>query len=375
MACSRSSGGHRGLHAVPLRLVIAAAVALSCLASAGCVYNVKTSAVPRFSALEELDPSEVSQRDFEIAMGSPTSQGLHILDGEALSLTFHYGLIGKLELFPAKSASLDSGMAFASFHPSGKLQELTYFASKFDGPKIPMGGELPIDDIAAVVEVGLTRIGQLETTLGEPSYRGRRFSATTGVEHELAFFDFSASGSSEVYLERWLLVGFDHDEVVRDLIWASSYKSDIASLGDVEPVRARKMTRMDASFPFPLWATESISTSTRLDRVQVEALIESAPSTVGEYVVTLGKPTALGFKVLEDEDPLLLSQWTYLVTKHEGNEDGPRLPLVEGEDPESNLVNYMVMHVEMTRLMIAHTPDGSVKEVIWFRPGEPIAHP
>lgn len=345
-------------------------VACLCVSVApGCVINIKTPSVPSFERLQSAEPEVMSRTDFEILMGTPQSVGIHWLDGTKYALTYYYGIMGQMTVFPGQSAQLDSGMVFAAFDGEDNLSELVYVTSDFDGPKLNLGGgSLSVVDVAEGIEAGVSTIDELESILGEPSYRGRRFSSGHGVHHDLAFFDTSEVGRSGVVKERWLLAGFDEGRIVQDLLWASSFEEELESIGKVELPKLRRMTRMDYGYRYWVTTTESVSSSNRIDPVQVEALLRTQPATIDEYVEVLGTPTARGFKTFEEHEPWAIAHWSHMSTDFIGNERNPAMDNSVNEDGTPRERTYMVMDVQTTRLMVAHTPEGEVKEVIWLRP-------
>ena len=348
------------------------AISLAAIAPlmAGCSLNVKTPTLPNFPALEDAELEATSRTDFEILMGAPQSRGQHLVDEFAFKMTFYYGLMGVMTVLPSQSAKLNSGMAFASFNEEDELSELIYFESRFDGPKIQMGGKLSIRDVANSIQPGVTAISELTSILGEPSYEGRRFNKAHGIEHTIAFFDTSAVSGSSVVKERWLLAGYDEQSIIQDLFWVSSHASDLKALGDIQETNFKNMTRMDYGYPYSVARTNSVATSNKIDPVQVEALLRSNLKTIDEYTEILGLPTARGFKTFLEHDPLVVSQWSYMATDILGNERNPSLKPQKNNNGSPRQVGYVVLDIKTTRLMIAHSPEGAVAEVIWFSPGD-----
>lgn len=346
------------------------AVVLAALSLLGsCAVLVKTTEVPAVATLESADLDGMTRTQFEILMGGAQSKGVHIVEGRSLDMLYYFGMKGVMTLFPSQGAQIDSGMAFASFDEDERLEEIVFVRSRFDGPEIKIGGVLPVAKVADHVTLGQTSIAQLEELLGTPSYRGSRFNAASGVRHSLSFFEASKAESSGLLRERWLLAGHDESGVVQDLLWASSFPEDMKSLGEVAPQSLMAMTKLDVSFPLPVVRADSVSSSTKIDPVQVEAIIRTAPTSIDGYIDVLGKPTAVGFKAFSEHEPWLLSHWSYMQSEYLGNEKLPPMePSADGR--EARPKSFMVLDIQTTRLMVAHTPDGAVREVIWLRPGD-----
>jgi hypothetical protein len=111
--------------------------------------------------------------------------------------------------------------------------------------------------------------------------------------------------------------------------------------------------------------------STALDAVQVDALLQQQPSTVQSIVDVLGEPTGRGIKSFQEHDPWLVSTWTAMKSEIVGREStyGPQTPTNQASvASKPRPTSYVVMSMLQSRLIVAHTADGKIQEIIWFAP-------
>lgn len=344
-----------------------AAVSSALSLAAGCTISVKTPSVADYERLHAIDSDGATREQIEIDLGSPQGTGIHRIDGEDFALDFYYGMVGTLTYFPSQKAAVDSGMAFVSYASDGTLKHLVYFTSRQDGPPVEFGEDLPIKEIAEAIELGKSNANAAYDLLGEPSYRGRRLSPSEGIEHQTLFYDVSEAQTQGAMKERWLIVGIDPSGVVKDLAWVSSYDGDLESASEVEPQTLQTFSRLDQAGMLAYWQPSSIATDTQLDPVRVHALLRTQPPHIDAFVEALGKPNARGFKYFAEQEPWVLSNWSSM-SIDVGERQSRYVPPSLRDDPESKPKSYMVMDVEQARLMVAHTQEGEVKEVIWFAP-------
>jgi len=348
---------------MPALLVVLATGAIAC---GGCSISVKTPIVADYARFDAMHGPDISRNEVELAVGSPQGTGVHKLGEEDLDLDFYYGLVGLLTYFPNEKARLDSGMAFASYSEN-KLAQLIYFNSKKDGPPIKIGREIPIYSVVSSIAVGVSPIEHLYEVLGEPDYSGRRINTGLGLEHSVVYYDGSQVQSDGALKERWLIVGFDSDGVVQDVAWASSFDEDLDATAVLARQTMQTFSRLDWGALGPVWQPTAIATDNPLDPTQVEALIRANPTQVSDFVSVLGRPSAMGLKSFKEHDPWVLSNWSYVRVDLEGRESG-FIPPSRRADPAAKPKSYEVMDFQQARLLVAHTIEGSVTEVIWFAP-------
>lgn len=113
-----------------------------------------------------------------------------------------------------------------------------------------------------------------------------------------------------------------------------------------------------------------MSTGTKIDPIQVDALIKSSPKNVKEIISVLGLPTALGIKSYDGNEPVVLSNWSFSFVEMKGEEHNYIPPMATEEEKEKlkDGVSYMVMSIDQSRLMVGHNANGEVKEILWVRP-------
>lgn len=183
------------------------------LLSTGCSFMVKTPVVADYQKLNQIN--QISTRnDIEIMMGIPQSVGVHIVNGHTYDLIFYFGLSGRLTI---SSANMDSGTAFISYQAENPVNIL-YFTSKSTDPKITFNKEFPIKTLSEKLILGQSNISVVYEVMGQPQYKGRRIDKNSEVVHNIAFWDASQVQNNGAIKEKWLLIGFDNQDIIQDLI-------------------------------------------------------------------------------------------------------------------------------------------------------------
>jgi hypothetical protein len=183
----------------------------------------------------------------------------------------------------------------------------------------------------------------------------------------MIFYDGSQS-SSGTMSERWLMLGYDASGIVQDVLWISSLPEDLTEMGEIRSQQLRTLTRTDVAGPFLSTTVEGISTSTRIDPVQVDALLRTQPTALAELTKVLGLPTARGFKAFEGQDTLEIANWSHIASKLLGSESGPAMINRARSGEAATQSSYAVIELKQTRLIVAHTHSGEVREIFWLRP-------
>ena len=318
----------------------------------GCTVLLKTPTVADYDTLDDVTVS-TTRNDMELWLGTPQGTGLHFQDGFEYDLNFYFGMAGK---FSASKASVDSGTAFISFDGS-MVRHALYFLSDSTGPLRVSNTTLPIIDLAKELRLGSSSLDEAIRVLGPPMSTGRRVDTAKGLIHNAAFWDLSqVQKNNKAIVEKWLMLGSDELGIVQDLMWASSIAEEVKEFGDVVAQRYNEFGILKPAGFIPYYDVQSIGTTTVLDATQVEALLERRPVNVEEFKEVLGSPTALGIKLFKDEGPMILSNWSFSEVK------------VKGRDTTYAEMPYMVIEFMVGRLLVAHTEDGHVKEILWFKP-------
>jgi hypothetical protein len=117
----------------------------------------------------------------------------------------------------------------------------------------------------------------------------------------------------------------------------------------------------------PFFEPQSISTSTRIDPAQVDAVLRDSPKNVQAVIAAIGPPSARGIKSYATDAPMVLSNWSYTRVEMLGHEQR-YTRLKEGEAEPQDSESYMVMNVTQSRLIIGHEKDGEIKEILWLKP-------
>lgn len=344
---------------------ILAVIAILLTVSA-CTFNIKTPIVADYQKLDTLSINSMARNDLEIALGSPQGKGIHYVHGNSYDLTFYFGFAGIATL---SSVNYDSGTAFITYENEKPLNIL-YFNSKISGSGIPVGKDLATGNLLKELKVGQSRVEDVYAKLGNPHYTGKRIDNYNGIVHKVAFYDVSVLANDGAVKEKWILIGYDENNIVQDLIWVSSSPKDIGEIGSIEPQQFKQLSRMTVAGFIPMLEPQALSTSTKIDPVQVEALLKTNPKDIKEFTKVLGKPTALGIKSFEGESPMILSNYSFSKVELKGSEHN-YIPPSASEDQREKLSkgeSYMVMDITQSRLIVGHDKEGNIKEIIWVRP-------
>lgn len=332
---------------------------------AGCSFMVKTPTVANYSNLSRID-SGTTKNDAAVLLGAPQGKGTHIYDGNQHELQFYYGFAGK---FTLSTAQYDSGTAFITYggdHPV----ELIYFTSKASGPEISFTKTLSVKNLVDSIRLGESTIDAVFASLGQPDYVGKRINYLKNKNNIIAFWDASQIESKGAIKEKWILAGYDESGVVQDLIWVSSSEEDIREFGEISEQQMKQLSRVTVAGFFPVLEPTAMSTGTKIDPVQVDALVKTSPNNVKDIISIIGKPTALGIKSFDGDPSMSLSNWSFSTVEMKGEEHNYIPPMASEEEREqlSEGKTFMVMSVEQSRLIVGHDRDGEIKEILWVRP-------
>lgn len=292
-----------------------------------------------------------------------------MLDGDRHSLSFYYGFAG---IFTSTSTRCDSGTVFLT-HDKDNPVHILYFASKASDPERALGKDLPIKKLAEQVVMGQTNVQKVFEIIGPADQRGKRIDTRTGITHNIAFYDASHWQNDSAISEKWMLVGYDDLGVVQDLLWVSSLPHDIKQLGSIEPAQFKQISRMSIAGFFTVVDVEALSMGTRIDPVQVDALIKTGPRHINDIKSIIGKPSAMGIKTFKGDAPVLLSNWSYAKFEIKGMEHG-YVPVSSTEKEKVQLESaeqYLVVDITQSRLIVGHDQDGVVREIMWMKPFRP----
>lgn len=331
----------------------------------GCSFNLKTPVVANYEKLDLIHKSS-KKDDVDVMLGTPQGSGVYIKDGILNELKFYFGFAGTFTTSTMKS---DYGTAFISFKDNN-LAETFYFKSKFSDEETPLNNKLDIKPIADAVIIGHTTFDDLVLMLGKPDFYGKRINVKTGITHALANWDASKIEDSGVMTERWLLVGYDNQKVIQDIVWVSSLKEDIQDLGSLSEQQVKHLYRYDeAGWGVGIPKTISVNSGNKIDATQVDAVIRTNPKNVGDIIKVIGNPTSIGFKDFKGDAPVILSNWTYFKFDLLGTESN-FIPLGASEEQRKELSGkvFQIVDTSQSRLMVGHKPNGEVVEILWTHP-------
>ena len=331
----------------------------------GCSLNIKT---PNVANYENFDLIKIASRkdDVDLLLGTPQGSGVYIKHGLSSELKFYFGFAGT---FTSSSMKADYGTAFLSLKDD-TLAEFFYFKSKFSDEETPLNNKLDIKPIADLVIIGHTTIDDLFILLGKPDFYGRRLNVKAGISHTLANWDASKIEGNGVMTERWLLVGYDSNRIVQDLVWVSSLKDDIQDFGSLTDQQVKHLYRFDeAGWGLGIPKTFSVNTGNKIDATQVDALIRTNPKKIDDIIKVIGKPTSIGLKDFKSDTPVVLSNWTFFKLDFLGSEAN-FIPSNATEEQRKELSGkvFNIVDTSQTRLMVGHKPDGDVVEILWIHP-------
>lgn len=336
------------------------------LTMTACTFKIKTPVTADYQKMDIFPLNKMVRNDLEVALGSPQGRGIHYIHENEHDLTFYFGFAGTATL---SSLNYDSGTAFITYENEKPLNIL-YFTSRISDQGIPIGKDLATGKLLKELKIGQTRVADIYAYLGNPYYTGKRVDNYNGIYHNIAFYDVSVLANDGAVKEKWILIGYDEKNVVQDLIWVSSSPQDIRELGSIEPQQFKQLSRMTVAGFIPMLEPQSLSTSTKIDPVQVEALLKTKPKKIGDFLKVLGKPTALGIKSFAGEPPMILSNYSFSKVELKGNEHNYIPPSASEEQRKklSSGESYMVMDITQSRLMVGHDNEGNIKEIIWVKP-------
>jgi hypothetical protein len=330
----------------------------------GCTFMVKTPVVADYQRLNLLNQS-TTRTDVEKMLGTPQGMGVHIVNGKTYDLTFYYGISGTISMFGA--SNVDFGMALISYE-GDKLVNLLYFTamSKDD---ITFGQDIPIKRLAEKMIVGETNIRVVYEIMGPPRYRGRLIHENNNAIHNIVAWDSSRTQNNSAIKEKLLILGIDDREIIQDINWVSSLPEEIQALGETSEQHRQQISKIASAGYFLVPQLQSISTTTKLDAIQVDAILKDKPANVKEISDIIGKPTALGIRSFKNNPPLILSSWSHYKAVMMGYEAA----IIVGVSEEAKVrreqaPTYMVMDFIQSRLIVGHDSNGEIKEILWFKP-------
>jgi hypothetical protein len=314
----------------------------------GCSFMVKTPIVANYENFEKISDYP-KKNEISLLLGTPQGEGIHIYNGTSKELLFYYGFAGK---FTLSTAQYDSGTAFISYD-SERPVDFTYFTSKASGPEISFTKNLSIEALSGALKLGESRIENIYNVLGQPDYLGKRINYENDINNKVAFWDSSKIETKGAIKEKWILIGYDKFGITQDLVWVSSSKDDIKEFGKVSESQVKQLSRIKFVDIIPILDPTAMSTGTKIDPIQVDALIKTSPKNVKEIIEVIGLPTALGIKSYDGDEPMTLSNWSFSVVEMKGKEHNYIPPGANDEEKEKlrQGASYMVMNVDQSRLI------------------------
>jgi hypothetical protein len=341
------------------------AIIITSLLLISCSVMVRTPTIADYDNLNKIDEN-TSKDDVLILLGTPQGKGVHIYDGTQKELDFYYGFSGTMT---ATTAQNDSGTAFITYE-SDRVVDLNYFTSDASGPPRILNKQISIQALANILTLGGTSIRSVYEVLGPPDYEGKRIRFESDKNHKTAVWDASKLGSGGAIKEKWVLIGYDSNEVAQDLLWVSSDEEDIKEFGKISEEKIEGISRTSMAGFFPVLDPRSISAGTKLDVMQVDALMRTSPTNVKHFISVLGQPTALGIKSFDGDEPIIFSNWSFSSAEVLGREHN-YIPAGATDEQIAEIHasgSYMIISVDQSRLMVGHDSNGNIKEIIWVRP-------
>jgi len=340
-------------------------IVLMISALSGCSFMIKTPTVANYENLSRIDGS-TTKNDVAVLLGAQQGKGIHVYDGNKHELHYYHGFAGK---FTSSTALYDSGTAFITYGSDHPV-ELIYFTSKASGPEISFSKNLSIKKLADTIKLGESKVDAVFSSLGQPDYVGRRINYKKNIDHKIAFWDSSKIETKGAIKEKWILVGYDESGIVQDLIWVSSSDDDIREFGEISEQQMKQLSRMTVAGFIPMLEPTAMNTGTKIDPVQVDALVNKSPQNIKHIIDILGKPTALGIKSFDGDPSMNLSNWSFSTVEMKGRESNYIPPMASEEERKhlSEGKTFMVMSVEQSRLIVGHNSKGEVQEIRWVGP-------
>jgi hypothetical protein len=134
--------------------------------------------------------------------------------------------------------------------------------------------------------------------------------------------------------------------------------------------QVQQMSRLVIAGFIPILEPTGMSNGTKIDPIQVDAVIQNSPKNIKDVISVLGLPSALGIKSFKGADTVSLSNWSFTNIEIKGKEHNyippgatEEMKIKLGQNP-----SFMVMKIEQSRLMIGHAANGEIKEILWTRP-------
>lgn len=326
---------------------------------------VKTPTVANYSNLDKIN-KDTSKNDVALLLGSPQGLGVYGPVQSPNELDFYFGLAGEFTL--SGEVDVDSGLAFISYKQN-KPEDLIYFRSKSTGTPKARNKNITIKQVVDSIQLGKSNLGEVTKSIGQPEYTGRRANFSSGISNTVAYWDSSEVQPNGAIKEKWLLVGYDKNSIVQDVIWVSSKPDDIKGFGEVSEQQLQQMSRLVIAGVIPMLEPTGLNTGTKIDPVQVDALIKSKPKNIKDVINVIGLPSALGIKILEGSSPVGLANWSFSNVEIKGRESNFIPPeATQEERAKFSDSSFMIMKLDQSRLMIGHTADGEIKEILWTKP-------
>lgn len=334
-------------------------VFIFCIMFLGCTINIKTPIVADYKKLEEIDATKLDKTQVELLLGTPQGKGVQMYEGKKYDLYFYTGFIGEAS---SGEARLDSGTVFVTFD-NDKCVHLLYRLASI-AKTIRLNQPLPIDKFFDNILIGKSTVNDVLNVLGEPTYQGRRVNLLGNVTHKILWYDSSKLEKTDgAMIEKWMMLGYDNNGVIQDVMWVSSVQDDIKDLG--------KAQSNEAKILYGTLGATGMSTERVIDPMQVDALLKTSPQNVSEIENIMGPPSAVGVRLVKETDALIMSSWTHVKLKVLGREQLYRAAVQASKEaapaakePES----YVVMDVKQSMLIVWHNSKGNIKEYFWFRP-------
>jgi hypothetical protein len=330
----------------------------------GCSFNVKTQNVANYSNLDRIEKN-TTKNDVALLLGSPQGKGIYGPIQAPNELDFYFGFAGLFSM--GGEIDIDSGIAFITYKEN-KAEDLIYFRSNFTGNPKVRNKNIRTKQVIDSIQLGKSTVDDIIKVIGQPEYKGRRANFSSDIVNKVAYWDSSEINPNGAIKEKWLLVGYDKNSIVQDVIWVSSKPEDIKEFGEVTEQQLQQMSRLVVAGFIPMLEPTGMNTGTKIDPTQVDALVKNRPKNIKDVISVLGLPSALGIKIFQGSNPLALSNWSFSSVEIKGRQTN-YIPPEATEEQKSKVSEdtFIIMNIDQSRLMIGHTADGEIKEILWTK--------
>lgn len=309
----------------------------------GCSFSVKTAYVPDIRNYPKVD---VGYFKDEVAglLGDPMASGVYIVDQKRMDLDLYMGIAG---VATTSSLSGDVGEATVVYE-DGVVMIYQYAVGNTSKPIPVKGKPIPYSGVVEKLVPGKSRNSEAESFFGEVFYRGKYVDSKKNIRYDTTTWSGSGGGNNSRKVENGIVISSDNGGTIQMLEWVSSIPEHISSIE----------TLSDGAFMAP-FSGITLNTDRVFDKTLIPVVLEKNAMSVKDVEDHLGPPNALGVKLANGEQPLAIAVWSQEKIKIGETEKGYTPP---GREKSGN---YMVMDMNIDRLIVYYDQTGLVKEIVW----------